>query len=273
MRANRNVLALAIKQDQLLTENRSLVRRNQAQQSLLSASEGHSLIFRREEELGRTVVSASQPPASLRRELAVFLDQVELTAHQRGAGGLDNSPAIVIAAPGGGADSSAEAREAVLDALSESIAVQGGSQPSVVVVADARYNTFKGEPVKLDLKPYANDLVFPKGTVIASRAINGEQSQTIILGLLQAFLTDQVRVAARKRGIIPVPDPQSGEPQVGQPIDYDTSLILVKQIQQAGPDARITAAAAADTYSADLLRLDLRVTPAPALPRASAARQ
>ena len=115
-RAYKNVLALGIKQDSLLAANRTLanenktlvatsealVRRNQIQQSLLLASQGHSLIFRHEEELGRTVVSASQSPDALRRELAVFLDQVELTARQRGAGGLDNSPAVVIAAPGEG---------------------------------------------------------------------------------------------------------------------------------------------------------------------------
>jgi len=273
LRANKNVLALGIEQDTLRTENAALVRRNQAQQSLLLASQGHPLIFRREEELGRTVVSAGQPPASLRRELAVFLDQVELIARQRGAGDQDNSPAVIISAPGEGADSGAEAREAVLDALSESIAAQGGGQPSVVVVANARYNTFKGESVKLDLKPYANDLVFPKGTVIAIEAVDGTQPDDVILKRLQAFLTGQVRAAARERGIIPVTDPQSGEPLVGQPIDTPTALALVKQIQQAGPDAHVTAAAAADTYSADLLRLDLRVTPAPGLPRASAARQ
>ncbi len=273
LRANKNVLALGIEQDTLRTENAALVRRNQAQQSLLLASQGHPLIFRREEELGRTVVSAGQPPASLRRELAVFLDQVELIARQRGAGDQDNSPAVIISAPGEGADSGAEAREAVLDALSESIAAQGGGQPSVVVVANARYNTFKGESVKLDLKPYANDLVFPKGTVIAIEAVDGTQPDDVILKRLQAFLTGQVRAAARERGIIPVTDPQSGEPLVGQPIDTPTALALVKQIQQAGPDAHVIAAAAADTYSADLLRLDLRVTPAPGLPRASAARQ
>ena len=286
-RAYKNVLALGIKQDSLLAANRTLanenktlvatsealVRRNQIQQSLLLASQGHSLIFRHEEELGRTVVSASQPPDALRRELAVFLDQVELTARQRGAGGLDNSPAVVIAAPGEGADSSAEARVTVLDALSESIATQGGDLPSVVVVADARYNTFKGEPVKLDLKPYANTLVFSRGTVIAIAALDGDQPDDVILKRLQAFLTGEVRAIALERGTIPVHDPQSGEPLVGQPIDTPTSLALIKQIHQAGPDAHVIAAAAADTYSADLLRLDLRITPAPGLPKASTARQ
>ena len=145
--------------------------------------------------------------------------------------------------------------------------------PSVVVVADARYNTFKGEPVKLDLKPYANTLVFSRGTVIAIAALDGDQPDDVILKRLQAFLTGEVRAIALERGIIPVHDPQSGEPLVGQPIDTPTSLALIKQIHQAGPDAHVIAAAAADTYSADLLRLDLRITPAPGLPKASAARQ
>ncbi len=280
LKVTKNVLALGIEQDTLLikqdklhAENDALVHRNQAQQSLLIASQGHPLIFRREEEVGRTVVSAGQPPEALRRELAVFLDQVELTARQRGAGDLDNSPAVVIPAPGAGADSSAEAREAVLDALSQSIAAQGSDQPSVVVVAGARYNTFKGEPVKLDLKPYANVVVFSQGTIIAVGALDGDQPDDVILKRLQAFLTSQVRTVALERGIIPVRDPQSGEPLVGQPIDTPTALALVKQIQQAGRDAHIIAAAAANTYSADLLRLDLRVTPAPGLPRTRAARQ
>jgi len=269
--AYKNVLALALKQDTLQVENEALARRNQAQQSLLLASQGHSLIFRRAEELGRTVVAAGQPPDSLRRELAVFLDQVELTARQRGAGGLDNSPAVVIPVPSEGISSSSEAREAALDALSQNIADKGGFLPSVVVVAGARYNTFKGEAVKLDLTPYPNVLVFPRGTVIASGTLDGRQPDDVILKRLQAFLAGQVRAAALARGIIPVHDPQSGEPLVGQPIDTPTSLALVKQIQQAGPDAHLTAAAAADTYSADLLRLDLRVTPAPSA--ASAARK
>ena len=273
VKASKTVLALGNKQDALYHENAALVSRNQAQQSLLLASQGHSLIFRREEELGRTVVSAGQPLEALRRELAVFLDQVELTARQRGAGGLDNSPAVVIAAPSEGAESSPAARETVLDALSESIAAQGGDQPSVVVVANARYNTFKGEAVKLDLKPYANTLVFTRGTIIAVVALDGGQPDDVILKGLQAFLAGQVRAVARDRGIIPVFDPQSGEPLVGQPIDTPTALALVKQIQEAGPDAHVTAAAAADTYSADLLRLDLRVTPDPARPGVGAARQ
>ena len=263
VRANRTVLDLGKSQDRLQAENKRLARLNGDQKSLLQASQGHSLIFRRDEELGRTVVSATQNTDTLRRELAVFLDQVELTARQRGAGGLDNAPAVVIPALGETVGNLSEAREAALDALSQNIADQGSFMPSIVVVAAARYNTFTGEAVKLDVHPYANVLVFSKGTVIAVTALDGTLPDDVILKHLQSFLAEQVRQAALKRGIIPIHDPQSGEPLIGQPIDTATALALVKEIQDAGAGARVTASASDDTYSADLLHLDLRVTPKP----------
>ena len=274
VQANKSVLTLVIKQDalhtanaqlntanaRLNTANARLIKQNQVQENLLQASQGHALIFRREEELGRTVIAARQDPAALRRELSVFLDQVELTARQRGAGGLDNAPAIVIPALGEASDNGAAAREAALDAISQNIAAEGGFMPSIVVVADARYNTFRGEAVKLDLRPYANILIFSQGTVIARGTVDGSQPEDVILRQLQAFLADQVRTTALQRGIIPLHDPQSGAPLVGQPISSTDSVSLVKQIQQAGPNASITASAAEDTYSGDLLQLKFHVT-------------
>ncbi len=259
VQANKTVLSLVIRQDTLHAQTAKLESQNQAQERQLQDSEGRPLIFRREEELGRAVVSARQEPDALRRELSEFLDQVELTARQRGAGGLDNAPAIIVPALGEAPGSSAAGRAAALDALSENIAAQGGFMPSIVVVADARYNTFRGEPVKLDLRPYANIVVFPKGTVIAHGMVDGTQSEDAILKQLQQFLTDQVRPAALQRGIIPVHDPQSGMPLVGQPISRADWVALVKQIQQAGPDAKITASVAQETHSGDLLHLDFHV--------------
>jgi hypothetical protein len=253
VQANKTVLSLVIQQD-------TLASKNKAQESLLQASQGKALIFRREEELGRTIVSARQDPDALRRELSVFLDQVELTARQRGAGGLDDAPAIIVPALGEASGNNASAREAALDALSQNIAAQGGFMPSIVVVADARYNTFRGEPVKLDLRPYGNILIFNKGAIVAHGMVDGSQPEDMILKQLQTFLIDKVRTTALERGIIPVHDPQSGAPLVGQPIKSEDWVGLVKQIQQAGPDAKITASAAQDTYSGDLLHLEFHVS-------------
>ena len=259
VQANKAVLALVIRQDKLHADTAKLVSENQAQERLLQDTQGRPLIFRREEELGRTVVSARQQPDALRRELSVFLDQVEATARQRGAGGPDSGPAIIVPALGESAASASASREAALDALSENIAADGGFMPSIVVVASARYNTFRGEPVKLDLRPYGNILVYNKGKVIAVGAVDGTQSEDVILKQLQDFLTAQVRTAALERGIIPVHDPQSGAPLVGQPIKTEDWVGLVKQIQQAGSNAKVTASVAQDTYSGDLLHLKFTV--------------
>lgn len=262
VKANKTVLALGVRQDTLQALNTKLATLNKAQETLLQVSQGRTLIFRHDEELGRTVVSARQDPAALRRELSVFLDQIELMARQRGAG-LDNTPAIVLPAPSSTSSLSytdtPAARDAALDALSQNIAAQSGFLPSVVVVADARYNTFRDEPVKLDLKPYSNSLIFSKGAVLAQAAIDGTNSEDAILRRLQTFLTEQVRTEALKRGIIPAHDPQSGAPLVGQPIGSTVWVDLVKQIQSAGPSAEITASAAEDTYSGDSLHLSFRV--------------
>lgn len=259
VQANKTVLALVIRQDKLHVDTAKLISENQAQERLLQDTQGRPLIFRRDEELARTVVSARQTPDALRRELSVFLDQVEAAARQRGAGDSDSGPAIIVPALGE-SPANAAARAAALDALSENIAAQGGFLPSIVVVASARYNTFRGEPVKLDLRPYGNILVYNKGKVIATGMVDGTQPEDAILKQLQEFLTAQVRTAALKRGIIPVHDAQSGAPLVGQPIKTEDWVGLVKQIQQAGASAKITASVAQDTYSGDLLHLKFIVT-------------
>jgi hypothetical protein len=265
VQANKAVLKLGVKQDTLSAENSRLASLNHVQENLLQVSQGRTLIFQHDEELGRTVVSAQQDPAALRRELSVFLDQIELTARQRGASGEGNAPVLLLPAlteASGGIRyaGTSSAREAALDALSQNISAQSGLWPSVVVVADARFNTFRGEPVKLDLKPYGNALIFPKGAVIARGTVNGMESEDEILRHLQAFLTGQVRTEALKRGIIPAHDPQTGMPLVGRPIGSEVWVNLVKQIQQAGPEAKITASVAEDTYSGDLLHLKFRVS-------------
>ncbi len=264
VRADKAVLKLGVMQDAMNAKSARLASLNQAQENLLQVSQGRSVVFQRDEELGRTVVSARQDPAALRRELSVFLDQIELTARRRGAGGEGSAPAIALPALAEASGiryaDTTSARETALDALSQNISAQSGLLPSIVVVADARFNTFRGEPVKLDLKPYGNTLIFSQGAVIAHGTVNGAESEDEILRHLQAFLTGQVRTEALKRGIIPAHDPQTGASLVGRPIGGEVWVDLVKQIQQAGPNAEITASVVEDTYSGDLLHLKFQVS-------------
>ena len=144
-----------------------------------------------------------------------------------------------------------------LDSLAQSIAQQAGAVPGVVVVAAAHYNSFGGEPVQIDVQPYDNELSLRKSAVIASTTVDGSPPEDQILSVLQVFLKERVGTAARSQGIIPRPDPETGEPTVGERTDSAKTLALVKQIQRIGPGVLVTARAAADTYSSGPLRLDL----------------
>ena len=132
------------------------------------------------------------------------------------------------------------------------------------MIAVAAYNAFGGEQTPLALQPYDDVLVYPKGALIAETTVDGTQPEDKILGDLQAFLTGRVQPDARSRGIIPRPDPRTGEPTVGEPTDSAQTLALVKQIQRLGLNALVIARAADDTYSSGPLRLELSaVSPLP----------
>ena len=271
-RAQTVVLQLSSQRDHLGERNRLLAQENTRQQTRLVSAEGRKVIYRKGEEIGRTVVSASQTPEGIRRLLAGFLEDLAKQAQQRGALRSNLAPAILVAGPRALVPA-VNTMAAALDSLSQSISAQSESVPSVVVIANARYNTFGGEQVVLELHPYDNTLVFANGAEIASTVIDGAQPEDIILKQLEQFLIARVRPAALHEGIIPLHDPQSGEPLVGQPIESSKWVALVKQIQQIGPGARVTAVATGDTYSGDLLHLELLVAAPPLAPAASAATQ
>lgn len=259
-RAQRSVLRLSKTSDALMARNSQLADENKQQHSALLSKQAENVIYRKGEEVGRTTLVAHQPVPVIRRQLVAFLDSLARAAQAKG--GRKGRSAVLSLAPIRGIPP-AKRESAALQAISENIAGQSGGNPSVVLVARATFNTFKGEQTKLDLLPYDNFLVFHKGTVIAAGPIDGTQTQDVILPRLQAFLIERVRPVALQRGIIPTRDPVTGERSIGQPIDIPTWTALIKQIQQIGPNARIVASAADDTYSGDLLRLDLRAVPAP----------
>ena len=129
---------------------------------------------------------------------------------------------------------------------------------SVVVVAQAGFNAFRGEPTRIFLSPYENLLLYQKGAVVATQLIDGTQTEVQILSALEGFLANKVRATFLKRGLIPQTDPVTGAPMVGV-IDQVTSLAIVKQVQQAGAQAQVRASVTEDTYSSGPLPLPLSV--------------
>jgi uncharacterized protein (DUF3084 family) len=224
---------------------------------------GGNLIYRDQGELGRIVISASGSQASIRNDLVRFLTHLSQSASAEGAVKGSNGRAVVITTielldkhAGDFVDENGS-----LDALADSIHSYGAG--SVVVVATALGNSFSGDQVIIMLRPYADVLAIRAGTQIAKTVIDETSaSEDEIAGQLHRFLETQVRPAATKAGVIPVKNPQTGKDELGE-ISFKQLYQTVTQIRQMTGPAQVTASVDSDVYSADQLKLDFTVKPAP----------
>ena len=259
--------ALSIRNNDLTRQNAQLDAKIAQLLTQTTFLQGAHLVYHKGQEVARRVVPTDLPADAVRRSLMTFLDDLSRDARKAGAAPGDTGRAVRIVAPAG--NGAAVSEDEALDALSQSIAQQAGAVSGIVVVATAHYNSFGGEPVEVEVQPYDNELVFAKDALIASTEVDGSLPEDQVLSALQVFLKERVGAAARRLGIIPRPDPETGEPTVGERTDSAKTLALVKQIQRIGPGALVIARAAADTYSSGPLRLDLTAQgpgPLPARP-------
>lgn len=246
--------ALSQQNSDLTQQNAALDAKNQLLLTQTTYLQGAHLIYHKGQEIGRAVIPTDLTVQETRQRLTAFLDALGRKAVRAGATPGDNGRAVRVVAP---AQDGSVSEDDALDALAQSIAGETGAAPGVVVVAVAHYNAFGGEQTPVDLKPYDNLLVYSQGEFIAQTVMDGSLPENQILNDLRDFLTGQVQPEARSRGIIPRPDPETGEPSVGEPTNDAQTYALVKQIQRLGPGAVVTARAAADTYSSGPLQVQL----------------
>jgi hypothetical protein len=225
---------------------------------------GAELIYRNQGELGRAVISSSESASDIRSDLVQFLNRLSISASAIGARTGANGRAVVITTIellDQKAQNSGDFvnEDGSLDALSQSIHSYGSG--SVVVIASALGNSFEGDQVIIMLRPYADTLAIRSGTIIASTVVDGSSSTVdSIAGMLQRFLVTQVRPAAKRAGVIPVKNPQTGAVELGE-VTLQQLYEAVSQIRQITGPAVVTASVAADVYSADQLKLVLTVKP------------
>lgn len=260
--AKGQVQALQTKRAHLIAANQNLANINNRLLAMVNNSSSENLIYHKQEQVGRAVIVTRQSPSAIQEELVRFLHDLGQQAVIRGS---RRKGRAVVLSP----SPSFEAKS--LKALSQTIADDAGKNRSVVVVARATGNTFKGESVQVDLTPYDNIFIFRKDAIVASQVIDGTQPEAQILSALQTFFTQKVRTSALNHGLIPQTDPVTGAKIVGA-IDGPTTLMLRNKIQQIGANARVTAYARVNTYSSGPIPmlLDFDVKPAAASPTHSA---
>jgi uncharacterized protein (DUF3084 family) len=230
------------------------------------------VIFGAGQPLDWQLVDGERSTKAIREDLDRFVAQLDGEARSAGARPLPGSEdAIVIRKPVRDPDSQSVAwfdNDQVLDAVAERVHDSTGG---VIVRAFSVFNTHPGEPVRVDFELFRNHLVFRRGEVIAQAIIDGRQSEPALMGALLALLRDEVNARARAHNVMPRPRTSGGEAfgssqeSVGD-ISIDELFNVVDRLRAINGRARVSAVAAADTWTIGPLEVDLLVAPAGATP-------
>jgi len=215
------------------------------------------IIFGVNEEIARRVIRCDQPKADIRRELLALLDDADSVARAKGAEAGDNPRSVEIIhvklETGTQGEEVPFTESQIIDAVVDNISADSGS---VVVLVVSIGNSVDGEQALVDLIPCSNVLVYSAGDEIADTTIDGSLSRGRILESLVTFLRTEVRAAAIAHSVIPRRD-EEGQLSVGTIDDWDQVFDLLDRIRAAGKPVRVKAVAKKDTWSADLLAVDL----------------
>ena len=223
------------------------------------ASEGP--IFRSGQEIDRIQISTSETAPKIKVEVQQWLSDLSAKAADVGAGTGANGRSVLLEAdlpPDAASPETTDDEADNIDALADSIADARSIVDSVVLIAEAHYNTLRGEQAKILVRPYANSLCFTEGQVIASCTIDGTQSPEEILTSLSQFLHNHVRPIAAAAGIIPFYNTTTGDREYGKLNDDGH---VVDDIQRIGSGAVVTVVANENTYAIGPLHLKMIAAP------------
>jgi hypothetical protein len=212
-----------------------------------SAARTRDLIFKRNEEVARTISSAGATLAEARDAYESLLRISRNEATRRGAV-RDAEYGLARLLP-------IENSNGTLVPLEELEAnlfkrILGKNEPQVLI-ARAPANIFSGEwlPITVDVLP--NTVVYREGQIIVETRIDGAQDERRILDAIGDFIRDRVAPQAIKDEMIPKIGSDAGLGEVSD----DEILRLVKEISALGRFVRVQAVAAQQTRRADRLQL------------------
>jgi uncharacterized protein (DUF3084 family) len=214
------------------------------------------------------LIDGGRSVEAIREDLDVFVARLDERAREAGARPLPESDsAIIVRKPVRDADTQSVVwftEEQVLEAVAERIHESSGG---VIVRAFSVFNTHPGEAVRVDFELFRNRLVFRRGEVLAQALVDGSESEPALMGSLLALLRDEVSPRARAHNVMPRPNPSlpdvigSSEDTLGD-ISIDELFAVVARLRQTNGLARVTAVAAADTWTIGPLEVDLLVSSA-----------
>lgn len=217
------------------------------------------VVLRQGQEVCRKVIDNTQSASQVRAQLMELLDTASADASAAHAGENDGSRAIrIVMVDQQGRPGFLEESKCIDNAV-DVIVQQGKNKQShgVLVRAIVVINTLKGEKAATTLDFIWNDLAFSRGSRIASRTIDGGQSEGRILLSVMDFLKEDVRAGASKAGVVPIasPDPDDVATPISD-VQLDDLMRLVNKIHSIGTPVEVRAVAQHDIYQAGPLDLN-----------------
>lgn len=212
-----------------------------------SAARTRDLIFKRNEEVARTICSAG---ANLGETRDAYESLLRISRNEASRRGAIRSPDYGLARllPVENSNGTMVPLEELEANLFRRFL--GKSEPQVLI-ARAPANIFAGEwlPITVDVLP--NTVVYREGQIIVETRIDGAQDERRILDSIGEFIRDRVAPQAIKDEMIPKIGSDAGLGEVSD----DEILRLVKEISALGRFVRVQAVAAQQTRRADRLQL------------------
>ncbi len=215
------------------------------------------IAFRLGDELARGVVDPRLTNIELRHEIHLLLDKASDRAREKGARIGPNNRAVNLR------DQQLISADSLRVKWNEATNVENTAnriasavRPVLVQVVCAS-NAMRDEQVPVDIVLYLNDLVFKNGDRIATRQVDGSQSEGYILLALNSFLQTDVAKAAMLAGVVPVAgqDPRTALGPNRQ-AQADELLNLVNKIKGIDGMADVTVYATTDIRAADTLNMN-----------------
>lgn len=220
--------------------------------NITDQSRSQPMIFARDEELTRTEIpgtsSVAEAENALRRALAATRRVASVRGAQPNTNGIEAGFIGLVDRNGNPIATPDEQ----FDAIVRRITSQPG--PKLVVVYSL-LNSFRGEFVAVDVRLFANPIVFRENEVLADTRIDGTDSEQQIFDQLSAFIRTRVRDRAMQGGMIAI----SGQDAAFGVVPPEEIIRLVNTIRAYDRPVRVQALAKKETRASGPLELDFRL--------------
>lgn len=204
------------------------------------------LIYHRGEEVARIPIGEGLSVKSAEAALVSLLRSSRLAALKEGAKPGDHVPEAGIFDHYDNDGQPIRAEDITRSIINR---IAGSSEP-LVLVAYSTINTFKGEPVSLEVIWYPNPLIYRRGDVVAEIRIDGRKDPSTIFHQLNDLGT-QVRDKAKKDKMVA----RVGSDELYGEVSSEDILKLVGDVKASDRSVRVRAVADADIRAGDPLRL------------------